>query len=615
MTVITNDVHRQFAEFFPDLRIRPFAYLLSERLLEGHICINPEETLNQPPYNLTELPDWSKLSTWVGTEETDIKPFILTNGKLYLHRYFRYEANVINKIKAAVVKSSSLRAEREELLLRNLDFIKSLGTSFPELTPGITGTPEAVDWQLVGAMRCLLSDFSILTGGPGTGKTTTLAKILKIFHRIYPDKIVHLTAPTGKAAMRMIESLRKSVANEPENIRKWIQEIPALTIHSLLGYKRGTVHFKHNKSNPLPYDLIVVDESSMTDMPMMSKLMDALPEHGRLILLGDQNQLASVEAGSMLGDLCRSAGTLNAFSFSDQNWFNRFITDESRCIPGQPVPVPNAGLLSGFITELKYSHRFNALGLIGNVAKAVLHNDADTLGELTDLYQKTRDQDKKSPQLLFDVEYDEELLKQFASGYEAFIKEDDKSEALKKLNSIRILTAVREGKFGLYELNKRIEQYLQSKKLINTGTVWYKHRPVLITRNNSELGLVNGDVGIVREDAEGTLRVWFDSGILDEHGKPVLRSVLPAYLSHTETTYAMTIHKSQGSEFDSVMIFLPKEPGHRLLTRELLYTAITRAKQSVIISGTKDQIIACVGRQVTRASGVSEKLSRPSIPN
>lgn len=603
MTILSNDIHRQFAEFFPEPALRPFAYLLSQRLLEGHVCIQPEEALNQPPYALNQLPDWESLASWVGQREDDLKPFYLVENRLYLQRYYRYELSVIRCIKEFVAKSHDCLAERKEELLQHAEFIRSLTATYPELTPALKGTAEAVDWQLTGALRCLLSDFSILTGGPGTGKTTTLAKLLKIYRRLHPEGKVYLVAPTGKAAMRMSESLRRSVAGDQDTISDWIRTLNASTIHNLLGYQRNTVTFRFNANNPLPGDLIIADEASMIDLPMMSKLMEAIGSEGRLILLGDQNQLASVEAGSLLGDLCHSIDELNHFSEVERSWVNQFIADPERIVPASTKSISSFGLLSPHITELKFSHRFNNLGPIGQIAQAVLEKNTEHISRLVNENTKSF-----NDALFFDTSYQDSVLTEFIRGFEAYVHEPNIVEALKKFNSVRILAAVREGKYGVQALNNRVEQALLYRKLISTGSTFYEHRPILVTRNNYELGLMNGDVGILRKDDQGVLRAWFESATATAEGKPEVRSVLPAYLTHVETTFAMTIHKSQGSEHDKVLVVLPDDPEHLILTRELLYTAITRAKKSVIISAPEEQILRCVAREVRRISGIRENL-------
>lgn len=603
MTIISNDIHRQFAEFFPEPALRPFAYLLSQRLLEGHVCIQPEEALNIPPYMMERLPEWRRLATWVGQGSDDLKPFYLIENRLYLQRYFRYELNIIRRIKDYVSKSVIRLDERKSLLLSQADYIRSLTARYPELTPAIKGTTEAIDWQLTGAIRCLLSDFSILTGGPGTGKTTTLAKLLKIYHRLYPQARVYLVAPTGKAAMRMSESLRRSVAGDSDPVSDWIRTLTATTIHSLLGYQRNNVEFRFNAGNPLSCDLIIADEASMIDLPMMSKLMDALGSEARLILLGDQNQLASVEAGSLLGDLCHSVGALNHFSPAVCEWVNAFISDPDRTIPLPSGPTRTRGILAPHVTELKFSHRFNNLGPIGQLAQAVLGNNSEQISSLIKSFGRS-----SGDALIFDNDYQESVLSDFILGFEAYIKEPDIAEALKKFNSIRILAAVREGKYGVQSLNNRAEQILVSKKLISAGSTFYEHRPILVTRNNYELGLMNGDVGILRKDDQGVLRAWFETSDSATEQKPAIRSVLPAYLTHVETTYAMTIHKSQGSEYERILVVLPDDPEAPILTRELLYTAITRAKNYVTISGSESQILRCAAREVRRVSGIRENL-------
>ena len=607
MTIFSNDIHRQFAEFFPEPALRPFAYLLSQRLMEGHVCIQPAEVLNQPPYNSTAIPDWSKLSLWVGQGEDDLKPFYLTQNRLYLQRYYRYECAVIRQLKRLVSKSHELLSQRKSLLLQHATFIRSLTAAYPDITPGIKDTVEAIDWQLAGALRCLLSDFSILTGGPGTGKTTTLAKLLKIYRRLYPEAKVFLVAPTGKAAMRMSESLRRSVAGDQDDISEWIRTLTASTIHNLLGYQRNTVTFRFNANNPLSGDLIIADEASMIDLPLMSKLMEAIGAEGRLILLGDQNQLASVEAGSLLGDLCHSAGDLNHFSEVERSWINQFIGDPERIVLAPAKSISSFGLLSSHITELKFSHRFNNLGPIGQIAQAVLEKNTEHISRLVSAYSKSF-----NDALFFDTSYQESVLTEFIRGFEAYVHEPNIVEALKKFNSVRILAAVREGKYGVQALNNRVEQALLYRKLISTGSTFYEHRPILVTRNNYELGLMNGDVGILRKDDQGVLRAWFESATTTGEGKSEVRSVLPAYLTHVETTFSMTIHKSQGSEYDKVLVVLPDDPEHLILTRELLYTAITRAKKSVIISASEEQILRCAAREVRRVSGIRENLKTKS---
>jgi exodeoxyribonuclease V alpha subunit len=363
----------------------------------------------------------------------------------------------------------------------------------------------------------------------------------------------------------------------------------------LLGYKKESVNFKYNAEKPLPYQWVVVDEASMIDVPMFSKLLAALGDNCRIILLGDKDQLASVEAGSLLGDLCQTLPSLNMFSSKSEQWINQFITEPARNI--QPEFIGgNMQLLSSHIIELKYSHRFNSQGAIGKVSKAVIEGDLDKLKSLIGA--------PTASNVTFDFEYKEEILSKFVEGYEAYINEPDIAEALKKLNQLRVLVAVRESNRGMKAINKFIELHLRKKGLLKPDGDFYENRPIMVTRNMYDLELFNGDTGILRKDANGNIKAYF------EDVKGGVKSVLPAYLTYSETVFAMTIHKSQGSEFNKVLVVLPEGTSNALLTRELLYTGITRAKDHITIQGKEDTIDYAVGACVKRISGITGRIDQ-----
>jgi exodeoxyribonuclease V alpha subunit len=316
-------------------------------------------------------------------------------------------------------------------------------------------------------------------------------------------------------------------------------------------------------------------------------------------LLGDKDQLASVEAGSLLGDLCQSAGNLNRYPTSDIEWLNNFIPDQNRQIPAHYVNDQSLSL-SVCITELRLSRRFQQRGDIGKLSMALIHGKAQ---ESIELLQSGN---SKLAQMIGSVE--DERFADFMTGYYEFMEEKNTEEALNKLNLLRVLVTVREGSSGLYAVNKRIEQLLHVRRpdLIRPEGVFYHNRPVIITQNNYELGLFNGDTGIVRRDSDTQqLRVYFEP---TEAGKP-LRSFNPSYLNQCETVFAMTIHKSQGSEFGRVMVVLPDMADNPLLTRELLYTGVTRASGSVIICGSKETLEAGIERRVVRISGIPSRMN------
>lgn len=598
-----NDVHLQFAEAFKEPKIKPLAYLLSKKLQEGNICVTENDFKDIPEnlFNGINTADVNDLPLLVSTDPKANVPFIQKDGRYYFQRYFRYEKNILEKLFGMMKRSAELRNERIKELEKHKDLFPVLAATFT-LESDMTEA-ERIDWQLIAAIQAQLNDFFIITGGPGTGKTTTLAKLLRILLTIDPNYKIALAAPTGKASMRMAESLRNSVQRFPNvftnEMRLKIEKLENNTIHKLLGSKKDSIYFKKDEQKKLDEDIIIIDEASMIDIPLFSKLLNALKDGARLVLLGDKDQLASVEAGSLLGDLCNTVAPLNQFNSDHANWINGFIQEEARKIPSS-FHHSSPAALHHHITELKLSHRFRAQGVTGKLSKAIISGDTDKISAIMDA---------PTTNLIFDKNFSPDILKSFAQGFEKYIHEKNEKEALKALNDIRVLTTVRQGERGLYSLNKKIEQLLEMKGLIKTGKQFYENRPVMITRNNYDLDLYNGDIGIVRADKSGQLRVWFEG----KDGE--MRSVLPAYISDCETVFAMTIHKSQGSEFSHVMVVLPESTNNPLLTRELLYTGITRTKENgtLIITGSNDVIMHTAQSSVKRISGIGDQIKSLTV--
>jgi exodeoxyribonuclease V alpha subunit len=583
-----EDIHQQFAECFNDYVVKPYAYFLSKNLLEGNICINIEEPLvrmAESPYKNIPTVDSLQKSKLVGTTADAVAPFILQNNKLYLHRYYHYETIIVNRIKELVETGNDLVAQRMEMLSKQAAIIQTLNSTVANnIHPDLQ-----IDWQLAAALQVLTQNFSIITGGPGTGKTTTLAKVLRVLYAIEPNASIALAAPTGKASMRMYESLNNTRLALPADIKTKFEQLKPSTIHSLLGYIYNSVNFKYNSTNQLPFDWIIVDEASMIDVPMFAKLLQAMNSKCRLILLGDKDQLASVEAGSLLGDLCLSVDKINQFSKEKATWINAFILREESKIAPHFIHTDHH-LLAGKITELKYSHRFNSDGGIGKLSKAILNNEVQVLEEYINAPVNTN--------VVIDTQYHPSTLQLFAEGYIDFIQEPDIKTAIQKLNNLRILVAVREGEKGLYAINKKIETILREKKLINADSEFYHNRPIMVTKNMYEFGLFNGDVGIIRNG-----RAYFEVANQDQP-----KAFLPAYITSAETVFAMTIHKSQGSEFKKVFIVLPEGTDNPLLTKELLYTGVTRAKDEVTIQAAGPTILHAANATVKRTSGIRERL-------
>jgi exodeoxyribonuclease V alpha subunit len=453
---------------------------------------------------------------------------------------------------------------------------------------------EKIDWQLAAATNTILNNFTIITGGPGTGKTTTVAKILAVLYMLNPDEKVALAAPTGKAAMRMAESLRNATIPVSNELKDKFNQLQPFTIHRLLKYKKDSPYFKHNETDPINYDTVIIDESSMMDVALFAKLISAIKPTSRLILLGDKNQLASVEAGSIFGDLCDTQFVANSIVKVRQEFINSFIDSNEKQISINYLVSNNAHPLLHHIIELKRSRRFKGNEGIGRLSKSIISSNTNDLGTFYS---------NQDPQVYFDLHYDSTLFETFVLHYKTYIEETDVALALKKINDLRVLCAVKESNEGVYFINKRIENILKTEGLIDTTNEFYHNRPIIVTSNNYHLGLFNGDVGIIRK--EGTKMVaWFEDG---ENG---VKSVLPGFINSFDTVYAMTIHKSQGSEYTQVLVVLPKDKQNNILTRELFYTAVTRAKTKVVIQATKEVAEYTTGERVQRVSGICNRFNQ-----
>ena len=476
-----------------------------------------------------------------------LTPLILRNSRLYLHRYFRYETRLAEQISAMAAVNFPFE-ERENLL----------GSLFKDTDP-------APDWQKKAAKVALQKALTIICGGPGTGKTTTVVKILALLLLNATDHglDVALAAPTGKAAMRLSESIGSSLAGLrlPEKIKAAIP-VEAKTLHRLLGVNRHSQQFKHNQENPMGWDVVVVDEASMVDLAMMSKLVDALKTGARLLLLGDKDQLASVEAGAVLGDLIRS-------------------------LPENTV-------------ELKKTYRFD--DNIKQLAESI--NAGDSKRAWTVL---------SDPAALNVTILQAEQIDYVSEQYARYMEEvyrsptPDVRKIFAVFNSFQVLCGVHLGKRGVEGINNRVELSLARRGFDCRSDSWYAGRPVLITTNNYSLDLYNGDIGICLPDPEeGSVKVWF------ERSDGSLRSYSPYRLPRCQTVFAMTIHKSQGSEFDEVVVVLPKEE-NRILSRELIYTAVTRAKKTVRIVSEQQVFEQALSRNIVRFSGLADLLKEHSL--
>lgn len=557
----TGDVALQFASYF-DPSWQPCLYILWQRLQEGHICVPKKDLVSEEMKTL--FPDFD-LNTVIEkdfiSDGRQVRPVVELNGNLYLQRYFNYESIIVNKVKE-MIAAPSQETEMDGRFIEN----------------------NEVNWQKVAAAACLRSDFTIITGGPGTGKTTTVAAILKLLLSQNPDYKVALAAPTGKAAARMAESLMERVL-EFEELRSLFLKMEPSTIHRLLGNIKGSIIFRHNAGNPLNDDIIIIDESSMIDVALFARLLDAVKPGTKLILLGDKNQLASVEAGSLFGDLCSIPEKPNVFS---EDFVHSLMLPEGQKSMIAVTPTP--AILADHIVELQKSYRFSASEGIGRLSSIVIEENAEGL----DAFLREKDDVVE-----IDLKYDEKKFEEFILKFSGYMEEPDIATALKKLNDYKVLCALREGKFGFYEVNRRIENILESRNLIRRTEAFYLNRPVMITRNNYALGLYNGDTGIVRKGKDENLKVWFEI-----NGE--LTGFSPALISNADTSFALTIHKSQGSEFGEILIILP-DYEVPVLTKELVYTAITRARNHVLLQTNETTLRKAIHRSVKRGSGLKDR--------
>lgn len=519
-------------------------------------------------------------------------PLILQENRLYLQRMWQSEGEVAAFFNTGTTeKVLNTPVAGDEARLREI-----LNTLFDDVVFG-----GDIDWQKVAAAVAATRRISIISGGPGTGKTTTVAKLLAALVQLHPEQKlrIQLAAPTGKAAARLTDSLGQASLRLPLTAAEHeIFPAEASTLHRLLGAQPGSQRMRYHRGNPLHLDVLVVDEASMVDLPMMARLIEALPEHARVIFLGDRDQLASVEAGAVLGDICR---------FAEQGYSSERATQLSFLTGYQleATQTSHPASVRDSLCLLRRSYRFDAGSGIGLLAGAV--NAGDSAVAIGVLGQGLPD---VTGYPLNETEDFQPLLDACVSGYKPYlqgvVKGDSADNILKAFTHFQVLCALREGPFGVKGLNERIEQLLNRKGLIRRPAAlagkWYAGRPVMISRNDSALGLFNGDIGIALQDEQGELRVWFQLP-----GGEV-KSVQPSRLPAHETAYAMTVHKSQGSEFEHTLFVLPN---HFLpvLTRELVYTAITRAKTKLSLYASEKVFGMAIRTQTQRRSGLAQRLS------
>ncbi|WMY94786.1 MAG: exodeoxyribonuclease V subunit alpha [Arsenophonus sp.] len=513
-------------------------------------------------------------------EKMEIKPLILSKNKLYFQRMWFDEGLVAN-----FFSQDTLEKVDEVKLATILNRI-----FFPS---------KIYDWQKIAIAVALTSRIAIISGGPGTGKTATVAYLLVTLVKllICEKLIIKLVAPTGKAAFRMTEMLGKILLNLDLSSKEYtVMPKRATTIHQLLGAQQNTKLLRYHKNNLLLLDVLIVDEASMINMSMMARLIEALPKKARVIFLGDKDQLSSVEAGAVLSDLCH----FTKFGYS------RKKVKQLMKITGYDLSkfiLDNGLKVNDKICFLKKSYRFHRTSGIAQLATAVNQKNIISIKRLLRESRK----DIAFYSIKTSIQYNQLILDavNFYRNYFNTIKTGlDYSDIFNAFDNYRLLCALRDGPYGVIGLNNKLEEALYRLGIIRLlDNTWknYEGRPIMITKNDPSLELFNGDIGILLLDSTKALKVYFQL----PNGS--VKKISLNRLSHYETAFVMTVHKSQGSEFQHVALALPPD-FISIVNRQLIYTAITRAKKQIIIYADKNVFIESIMISNKRCSGLTERL-------
>jgi exodeoxyribonuclease V alpha subunit len=620
-----------------DPRLYLAAALVSAHLAHGHPCLDlaqlgktaqrillrgqetaaPDGSSDPSPpdllatLNAITLADWRQITAdndLIGSGSGNT-PLVRHGDRLYLRRYWHYEREVWRAVQTRINSS---------------DPPPSAATIAPLLKALFPHVIAGGEWQPIACALAARQRFAIITGGPGSGKTTTVVRLLALLQGIALQQRgrpwqIQLAAPTGKAAARLNSAIASAIANLPLTedhhhgaaIRAAIPH-QVTTLHRLLGSRGKGHHFHHHAANPLPLDLLVIDEASMIDIEMMAAVVAALPQQARLILIGDKDQLASVEAGALLGELCQRA---------ERGHYTPAVAAWLREASGYTLPSTltdtNGTPLDQAIVMLRHSFRFSGDSAIGHLASAINHGH----------YQRASELCRQPPADLrlitgagLQPQMRQLILGQLndTPGYAAYLRQIHHHRPAREApqaefdqwaatifdhhGRFQLLTPLRGNRWGVEAINRLIERWLAEAQLIDPRQTWYSGRPIIITRNNYPLGLMNGDIGIL-------LTLPDDCGNWQQRvafrDNDTIRWIHPARLQGVETVYALTVHKSQGSEFDHLALILP-DTTTPLLNRELLYTAITRARQQITLinAGDETTLSEAIRRRVVRNSGL-----------
>lgn len=539
---------------------------------------------NKPGYCFPSADELNSLLNDFRTPEQTSTPDKLTNNlivlefeQLYLRRYWLFERQLADML----VNKLSENISSDQQLIAGI---------MSQLFNHNTLTDTEVDWQKVAVANALNKSFSIIAGGPGTGKTYTVTKLLAGLLMLDPTLNVEMVAPTGKAAQRLSESIVKATQNFKQQgliTDEVLEAIPktAATIHRLLGVIKNSPNFRHDKQRPLTADVLLIDEVSMVDLPMMTRIFRATKPDCRLILLGDADQLPSVAIGSVLADLA-------PYQTSQYSAFNSAYIDKT-CALRLPSFCKQPSV--DYLTYLTKSRRFKTGGGIGLLAENVIK------GKGQQAWQLLAKSGNCELTLVDNTPLGEYIKQLTENHYRAMFNAESVEQAFQILDKFRILVPTRNGETGLENLNLLVEQQLQKQNLIPKKQPLYHGRPIMISQNHYGVNLFNGDIGILFKDKQQRLMAYFPEG---DGYRAVSISRLPKF----DTVYAMTIHKTQGSEFDHVALILPEKGAERILSRELIYTGITRAKQHLQVFSNQPTFVSGVQQKVSRASGLTTRV-------
>ena len=547
----------------------------------GHSCLPlplyagqklPSVTPDQPERHLPALDEWRSLlsaSGLVGQGEEG-KPLVLDSAdRLYLYRHWHDERVIAHHIHRLTTDEEASAAPLKELQ-------EAMRSAFADRAG------EQIDWQRVAVALALSRRFCIISGAPGTGKTTMIVKLLAVYKRLYPDKQVGLAAPTGRAAAR----IRQAIVSDDS-----MRDINVSTIHRLLGLRPDT----DRQPNTVREDLLIVDEASMISLSLMARLLESLSEHTRLVLVGDRDQLYSIAAGSILADLCLR-----------ESCFSTGMRQRLHALTEEELPAAvdtDTQPLADSIVLLRKSYRFDEDSGIAEFSQAI--NNGDEEAVMTLLRAKLKDviwHDADTVDTRQCIQHSLAAQKNAPWSGGTDLRSDDAKTPLQAITGFRILSVLREGARGVHGLNTIVRRILFDQPVDEDGR--YTGRQIMLLAEDSRQKLHNGDIGIFVSDRDDNGKIW--CALPDESTGVRLLSpfVLPAY----EDAWALTVHKSQGSEFDRVLLILP--PGdHPLLSRELIYTAVTRARSRIEIYGNEATIRYAVRQAVSRHSGLADRLA------